>query len=310
MDPMMGLLNKLVVSTLPIVPKPIVARVSRRYIAGESLDDAVDVIRSLNAEGILATVDVLGEFVETLEAADRQVELYLEALARIDAEGLDSHVSIKLTSLGLLLDEARCLENMRRLLRRAGDLGNRVRIDMEDSSVTDSTLGMYRQLGQEFDNVGCVIQAYLRRTLGDAQELARVGANVRVCKGIYVEPRRIAFIDRTIVQRNFVDTVRVLLEAGCYVAIATHDEIVVWECQRIIRELGLSRTRYEFQMLLGVDEQLRSLIVAEGHPMRVYIPFGDNWYAYSMRRLKENPSIAGHVLRAAVGMGPSSNGSE
>lgn len=304
----MSLFDKFIVSTLPVVPKPLVARVSARYIAGETLDDAVETIKSLQGDGIRATVDVLGEFVEDLDAADRMVELYLEALARIDAEKLDSNVSVKLTSLGLLLDRARCLENVRRLLRRATDLGNRVRIDMEDSSVTDATLGVYRTLREEFDTVGCVIQAYLRRTMNDAIELARLGANVRVCKGIYSEPRRIAYNDRGIVQRNFVDVVRALLEAGCYVAIATHDEVVVWECERIIRELGLSPKRYEFQMLLGVDEQLRALIVAAGHPMRVYIPFGEHWYAYSLRRLKENPAIAGHVLRATLGLGPEENG--
>jgi proline dehydrogenase len=198
---------------------------------------------------------------------------------------------------------------MRRLLRRARDLDNWVRIDMEDSSVTDATLRVHRTLLEEFDNVGCVLQAYMRRTMSDALELARMGANVRVCKGIYVEPREIAYKDRGIVQRNFVDVVRTLLQAGCYVGIATHDEVVVWECQRVIRELGLSPTRYEFQMLLGVDEQLRALIVEAGHPMRVYIPFGQSWYPYSIRRLKENPSIAGHVMRATLGLGPERNGS-
>jgi len=304
----MSVLNRLVASTLPVVPKPLVARVSQRYIAGPTLDDAVRTIRELNDAGIRTTIDVLGEFVETREAADRQVELYLEALDRIAGESLDSNVSVKLTSFGLLLDETRCFENMRRLLRRASDLGNRVRIDMEDSSVTSSTLAMHARLREEFDNVGCVLQAYLRRTMSDAKELTRIGANVRVCKGIYVEPRSIAYNDRSIVQRNFVDVVRMLLEADAYVGIATHDEVVVWECQRVIRELGLSKTRYEFQMLLGVDEQLRSLIVDAGHPMRVYIPFGENWYAYSLRRLKENPAIAGHVIRAALGLGASKNG--
>lgn len=304
----MNLLDKLIASTLPIVPKPLVARVSARYIAGETLTDAIETIRSLNAESIRATLDVLGEFVEDLDAADRMVELYLEALARVDAESLDSNVSVKLTSLGLLIDEARCLENMRRLLRHATDLGNSVRIDMESSSVTGATLNIYRTLRREFDNVGCVIQAYLRRTMDDAAELARLGANVRVCKGIYSESRLVAYNDRRIIQRNFVDIVRTLLEAGCYVAIATHDEVVVWECERIIRTLGLSPKRYEFQMLLGVDEQLRSLIVQAGHPMRVYIPFGEHWYAYSLRRLRENPAIAGHVLRATLGLGPEENG--
>lgn len=304
----MGIFDKLVASTLPIVPKPLVARVSRRYIAGETLDDAVRTVRELNAQGIRATLDVLGEFVETLDMADRMVELYLEALARIDADSLDSTVSVKLTSLGLLIDEARCTENVRRLLRRADDLGIRVRIDMEDSTATDATLRVHRALFAEFDNVGCVIQAYLRRTMSDAVDLSKMRANVRVCKGIYVEPRTIAYKDRGIVQRNFVDVVRTLLEAGCYVGIATHDEVVVWECQRVVRELGLGPAHYEFQMLLGVDEQLRALIVKAGHPMRVYIPFGQHWYAYSIRRLKENPSIAGHVMRATLGMGPERNG--
>jgi proline dehydrogenase len=302
----MNLLNTLVAHTLPIVPKPIVARVSARYIAGTTLDDAAGVVQTLNEEGILGTLDVLGEFIQDLSAADRTVAQYTTALDRIHAAKLNTSVSIKLTGLGLLLDPERCYQNVVNLVTHADRLGNWVRIDMEDSSITDATIDVYRRLRADgHTNVGIVLQAYLRRTLGDVAALRSLKPSVRVCKGIYVESRDISFKDREIIRRNYVDTVRALLEAGSYVGIATHDETVVWECERVIRRLGIGHDRYEFQMLLGVDEQLRSIIQAAGHRMRVYVPFGEKWYEYSLRRLKENPAIAGHVMRAALGFGPS-----
>ena len=305
----MNLLNLLVARTLPFVPKSLVGRVSRPYIAGSSLDDAVRVVRELNAQGTMATVDVLGEFVTSPADVDRTLGVYEQTLERLHREQIDSNISVKLTSIGLLLDRDRCYQCVRRLVSRARELDNWVRIDMEDSPCTDDTLDIFHRVREEFpQSVGIVLQSYLRRTLADAERLAEVGANVRVCKGIYVEPRSIAYKNRGLDQRNYSDTVRLLLSRGSYVGIATHDEVVVWETERVIRELGLPPDRYEFQMLLGVDEQLRTLIVAAGHRMRVYVPFGEAWYAYSIRRLKENPSIAGHILRATLGMGPSENG--
>jgi len=186
---------------------------------------------------------------------------------------------------------------MTALLDHARQLDNFVRIDMEDSTCTTPTLEIYRELRKSYDNVGVVIQAYMRRSHDDVRELAAMKANVRLCKGIYVESRHIAYRDRDIVQRNFADLLAHLLDAGCYVGIATHDELLVWEGLRLVRDAQLDRTRYEFQMLLGVDQTLRDILVEAGHRLRVYVPFGKRWYEYSMRRLKENPRIAGYILK-------------
>lgn len=300
----MSILNTFIARTLPFVPRSIVGRVSRPYIAGESLDDAMAVVHALNREGTSATLDILGEFTTHLDQASRTTDLYIQALDRMQSEGVESNISVKLTALGLLVDSNACYENVRSLVEHARSIGNWVRLDMEDSSCTDRTLEIHARLKEEYGDVGCVLQAYLRRTLDDAAALAEMNANVRVCKGIYVEPRDIAFQDRTLVQRSFVETVRILLSRGSYVGIATHDEVVAWECEQVVRELGLGPDRYEFQMLLGVDERLRRILKERGHRMRVYVPYGEAWYAYSIRRLKENPSVAGHVLRATLGLGP------
>jgi proline dehydrogenase len=305
----MNLLNTVIARTLPLVPKPIVGRFSRRYIAGESLDDAVSAVHALNATGCMATLDVLGEFISTVGEADQTTQTYLDVLERIDREKIDANISIKPTGLGLLIDPERCHQNVRRLVERAAELGNFVRIDMEDSSCTQATLDLFTRLRSDFENIGVAIQSYLRRTLDDVGRLAELTANVRICKGIYVEPRKIAFKDKEIVRRNFIEACRILLSRGAYVGIATHDEILVWEAEQVVRDLGLPHDAYEFQMLLGVDEQLRSLILKAGHRTRVYVPYGPHWYAYSIRRLKENPSIAGHVMKAILGFGPERNGS-
>jgi proline dehydrogenase len=306
----MSLVNRLIAYALPAVPRPIIGRFSERYIAGASLDDAVRVVRELNRGGIMATVDVLGEHLTRIEEANVALRSYLDLLARISAERLDSNISVKLTALGLTLDPDVCRNHMRTLCTAAREQRNFVRIDMEDSSCPEATIALYRELRREFDNVGPVIQAYLRRSRDDVVAFAAEQANVRLCKGIYVEPRAIAYRDREIVRQNFVELLTILVRGGSYVGIATHDEILVWHALRLIEELRLPREKYEFQMLLGVDEELRRIIVGAGHRLRVYVPFGAHWYAYSMRRLKENPDIVGHVLRGALrgGGGSGRNG--
>ena len=306
----MSIVNRLIAYALPAVPRPIIGRFSERYIAGSNLDDAMRVVRELNRGGIMATVDVLGEHLTRIEEANVALQSYLDLLAGISAEKLDSNISVKLTALGLKLDPDVCRSHMRTLCAAAREQRNFVRIDMEDSSCTEATLVLYRELRREFDNVGPVIQAYLRRSRDDVVALAAERANVRLCKGIYVEPRAIAYRDREIVRQNYVELLTILLRGGSYVGIATHDEILVWHALRLIEELGLTREKYEFQMLLGVDEELRRIIVGAGHRLRVYVPFGAHWYAYSMRRLKENPDIVGHVLRGALkgGGGAGRNG--
>lgn len=294
----MRLVDRVIAQTLPVVPKTIVRQVANRYIAGETTNDALRVAAALNARGIRATLDVLGEHIHTLEQSQRAVEDYLLLLEEIDKRRVDSTISIKLTQLGLKLNAQACLDLTNRLVRRAKELNNFVRIDMEDSSCTSETLRIYRELRREHSNVGIVIQAYLRRTVDDVAALEDLKPNYRLCKGVYVEPRAIAYRDMRVINRNYPYILEKLLRNGSYVGIATHDEMMVWEAFRIIRDLKLSRDAYEFQMLLGVDEQLRDVIHAAGHNIRVYIPFGRDWYAYSVRRLRENPQLAGYVFKA------------
>lgn len=297
----MSAIDHLIARSLPLVPRPIVRAVSRRYIAGETLEEAVRVLRSLNGRGFMATLDVLGEEVRSRPPAEEAVREYRRALRTLGEQGLDANISVKLTQLGLKLDTAYCMDNVRLLAQEAREAGNFVRIDMEDSSCTDATLELYRALRLEgFDNIGVVLQACLRRSLSDARALPE-GANVRLCKGIYVEPRALAWRDRDIVRRNFVRLLEEMLDRGCYVGIATHDELLVWEAFRVLERGRVAREACEFQMLLGVDEELRGLIRASGHRLRVYVPYGSRWYAYSLRRLKENPRIARYVLRGTLG---------
>jgi len=287
--------------SLPFVPRPIVRRFSRPYIAGDALPDAVRVVRALNEGGVMATLDVLGESVTSRALAEGAVRDYQEALRAIREEGLDSNISVKLTQLGLRLDFDDCLENVRALVRVAHETGTFVRIDMEDSSCTSATLDLYRRLRAEgLVNTGVVLQACLRRSLADVRALPE-GTNARLCKGIYVEPRAIAYKERGIVNKNFVRLLEEMLDRGFYVGIATHDEALVWEAMNLIDRRRVPRQAYEFQMLLGVDRDLRDLIRKEGQRVRVYIPFGPHWYAYSLRRLKENPRIAGYVVLSLLG---------
>jgi proline dehydrogenase len=295
----LNLLDKFIVSTFPLIPKSIVGRISSRYIAGDQVKDAMRVIQKFNHEKFLATVDILGEHVSLREEATKVSEDYVHLLDSIEENKLDCNISIKLTHLGLKLDYDFCKDNVRRLVSAAKEKNNFIRIDMEDSTCTDDTLRLYRELREDFDNVGVAIQSYLRRTLKDIRHLMDSGMkiNVRLCKGIYVEERSIAFKDKEIINRNYTLLLKELLSRKMYVGIATHDEQLVWEAFRLIDEFKLAPHEYEFQMLLGVDAHLRRVIRDAGHRLRVYVPFGSQWYDYSVRRLKENPQIARYVLK-------------
>jgi len=293
-----ALIDRAIVRLLPAVPKPVVQRLSSRYIAGPSLDDAIRVVRRLNAKGKLATVDVLGEDVTTPDESRAIAGQYHDVLARIDDEGLDANISVKLTGFGLELDYALCRENLEAVVGDARARGNFVRIDMEDATTTDRTLQLYRELhASGFDNLGVVLQAYLRRTLSDLPGLD----NARLCKGIYIEPPEIAFREFEAVRANFVRCLEALVAQGSYVGIATPDEYLIGEGLRIVREAGLERDRYEFQMLLGVRPDRADELVADGHRLRVYVPYGSHWYEYSVRRLQENPKMAGQVASGLFG---------
>jgi proline dehydrogenase len=290
------LLDRAIVRVLPAVPRPVVRRLSQRYIAGPSLEDAVAVVKSLNDAGKMATIDVLGEEITRREEATALLAEYEDVFETIEREQLDSNVSVKLTGLGLNLDHDFCRENVAELVREAAARGNFVRIDMEDSSTTTETLEIYRELrGQGLDNVGVVLQASMKRTLADVTELAELRPNVRVCKGIYVEPTDIAFQEFETVRLNFVETLSALLDTGAYVAVATHDDWIIDEALALIEERGLAQGDYEFQMLLGVRPELGDELVREGHRLRIYVPYGRQWYEYSLRRLQENPKIAGYI---------------
>ena len=296
----MTLLDKAIVRLLPVVPRPIVQLFSSRYIAGSTLAEAVAVVRALNDNGKLATIDVLGEEITRESEARAIAQAYRDVFSSIDREHLDSAVSVKLTALGLNLSYELCRENLESVLREAASSGNFVRIDMEDSSTTSETLRLYRELREQgIDNVGVVLQAYLRRTLDDIRALADLKPNVRICKGIYVEPGSIAFTGYEEVRANFVRSLDALFEVGAYVGIATHDEWLIE--QALQRVAGLSPLEYEFQMLLGVRERRADELVAAGQRVRIYVPFGEHWYQYSLRRLQENPAMAGTIARATVG---------
>jgi proline dehydrogenase len=291
-----ALLDRAIVRLLPAVPKPVVRRISERYIAGTELEEACRVVADLNAAGKMATIDVLGEEIGKREEALEIAREYGDVFATIEREGLDSNVSVKLTGLGLKLGYDFCRENLASLVLGAAQRSNFVRIDMEDSSCTDDTLRIYRDLrGDGLDNVGIVLQAVLRRTFDDVRELAGPGLNVRLCKGIYVEPPEIAYQDFDEVRDSFVRSLDALLEAGAYVAIATHDEWLVSQALGLLEHYGRGRDDYEFQMLLGVREALGDRLVRDGHRLRIYVPFGRHWYSYSLRRLQENPKIAGYI---------------
>ena len=297
----MALVDRALVHLLPVVPRPVVRRIAERYIAGTELADALRVVRGLNAESKTATIDVLGEEVRDPDEARSIASAYRETFEALEREGLDSNVSVKVTALGLKLDYDLCRENLESVVRHAAERANFVRIDMEDSSTTDDTLRLYRELrAAGHDNVGIVLQARLRRTAGDVRALAELTPNVRLCKGIYLEPPEIAYRNYDSVRANFVQALDELWDSGCYVGVATHDEWLLDQARQGVARRGLGRDDYEFQMLLGVRPQLGDELVRQGHRLRIYTPFGRHWYEYSLRRLQENPKIAGYIAADTV----------
>jgi proline dehydrogenase len=297
-----AVLNRALVRLLPAVPRPVVRKISERYIAGTELADATRAVRELNGRGVTATIDVLGEEVTSADEARAISQAYVDVFHEIERERLDSTVSVKPTALGLKLSPELCAENLDSIVRCAAERANFVTIDMEDSSTTDDTLALYRRLRADgHDNVGIVLQASLRRTVDDVGALADLRPHTRICKGIYVESEAIQFHDYGEVRRAYVRALEALVDSGCYVGIATHDEWLVEEGRRLVRDRGLGREDYEFQMLLGVRPAMGQALVREGHRLRVYVPFGRQWYEYSLRRLQENPKIAGYVAADTFG---------
>ncbi len=293
------MLNALIAKLLPIVPKPIVKAVASRYIAGEHIDDAVRTVRQLNDLGASTTVDVLGEFVESRSQSEEETAMSLATLDAINEHKLKSGLSIKPTSLGLGIDTDFCYANVRKVIKRAQSYGRFVRIDMENSPYTTKTLDLYRRLRADgFDNTGVVIQAYMRRSEDDIRSLVPLRASVRLCKGIYIESADIAYKDREEVRNNYKKLLHQLFDNDLYAGIATHDDVLIDYARQVISANGVAKDRYEFQMLLGVRDEKRNELLRQGHKLRIYVPYGRDWYGYSVRRLKENPQMAGNVLKA------------
>jgi len=294
----MKLLNSALVNIIPVLPKSLVRVFANKYIAGDNIGTAVQTVKNLNSKKLMVTMDVLGESISSREEAIKSKDEQLEVLEAISKNNLDSNLSIKLTMLGLKSDYALCESLFTEVLEKAKSLNIFVRIDMEESAVTDITIEMFEKMRKKFDNVGIVLQAYLRRTENDVIRLSEQKVNFRICKGIYIEPEEIAFKGYDEVRQNYLKVLKLAFERGAYCGIATHDEYLVEGAEKIVKELGLTKQQYEFQMLLGVREHLRDEILKRGHRIRIYVPFGERWYEYSIRRFQENPNVAGQVLKS------------
>jgi proline dehydrogenase len=290
-------LNKLIALILPLFPRSLVKLFAKQYIAGETLEQALVKATQLNREGIGVTLDLLGEDPGDKSDCIQALGVYEKAIEAIHAKGLNAGISLKPSQMGLKLDKGFCLANIRHLLGIAAQYHIFVRIDMEDASMCQDTIDLFLPLHEKFSNVGLVIQAYLRRSIDDITLLAGQGANLRLCKGAYCwESRQVAYKDPDIIIESYIYLLEKLFSRGCFVGIATHDERLVFQSLALIDRLGLSKKTYEFQMLLGVEEQLRQILFESGHPIRVYLPFGKQWFAYSLRRFRENPRMVGYIL--------------
>lgn len=299
----MDAFNNLIVRFVQLMPKPVVGFFSKKYIAGETLQDAVDFVKKLNSKGIYATMDVLGESVANKSESIKCKNEALEVLEAIEKNKLMANLSIKPTQMGLAIDEQFAYEQILEIVKRAADYKNFVRIDMEDSPFTDKTLNLYKRIFEHHKNIGVVIQAYMRRSINDVIALNKIGTNYRLCKGIYVEPASIAYKGKQEVRDNYLKLLDQLFKDGNYVGIATHDKPLIDAAYTRIKEQNIPKERFEFQMLLGVREDLRDKINNDGYKIRIYVPFGKDWYAYSVRRLKENPSVAGTIAKSFLTFG-------
>ena len=294
----------MIAAMLPYFPKKLIWIFSKRYIAGENVNDAIKASKELNKEGIEVTHDILGEFIKNLDEAEKNKVEYLELIDTIEKEKIDGNYSLKPTMFGLLLDKDVCYNHIREIVAKAASYGNFIRVDMEDSPCTDLEIELYRKLKAEFPkNVGLVVQAYLKRTLSDLENLMDIHSkeiplNYRLCKGIYVEPAAIAYKKYEEINQHFLEDLEFMMKNGVYPGIATHDKPLIEGAYKLIEKYNVPKEMYEFQMLYGVTPELRKSIVTKGHTMRAYVPFGKQWFGYSTRRLKENPKMASHIIKA------------
>ena len=296
--------NRMVAAILPYMPKGFVWLFSSSYIAGKTIDDAVNVSKKLNKDGYMVTIDLLGEFITQMEQADENKDKYLEIIERIEANKIDGNYSLKPTMFGLLIDKNACYQNIREIVKKAAEYNSFVRVDMEDSQCVDLEIEIFRKLKKEFPkNVGLVFQAYMKRTLDDIKDLMdlhtnETPVNYRICKGIYVEPESIAFKKYGEINEHYLEDLEFMFKNRIYPGIATHDAPLVEGAYKLIEKYNVTPENYEFQMLYGVTPALRKSIIEKGHRLRVYVPFGKDWFAYSTRRLKENPKMASDIIKA------------
>jgi proline dehydrogenase len=279
------------------MPEKVVWFFSKKYIAGTTLKSAVETVKMLNSKGIMATLDLLGESVASEEESNEAKDKALEVFDAIVQYNLDANLSIKPTQMGLSINEEFAYQQILELVERAKEINNFVRIDMEDSPYTDATINIFKRIYETHKNVGIVLQSYLKRTFNDSIILNKLNTNYRLCKGIYIEPPAIAYKDKQAIRDNYVKVLEEMFKNGNYVGIATHDKHLIDEAYRLIKEMNIPNDKFEFQMLLGVREDLRDKINKDGYRIRIYVPFGKDWYAYSMRRLQENPQLAGHIVK-------------
>ncbi len=296
--------NKIIAWALPYFPEKFIWIFSRAYIAGETIEDAMRVSKTLNNKNIKVTIDILGEFIKNLEEAEQNKKDYIKLIEISNSQGIDGNVSLKPTSFGLLIDEEVCYRHISEIIATAAKYNGFVRIDMEDSACTDLEIKLFRRLKREFPaNVGLVVQAYLKRTLDDVKSMADLNSDsaplsFRLCKGIYVEPEAIAYRRYEEVNQHFLEVLEYLLKNKIHAGIATHDKFLIDGSYDLLEKYNVPKNMYEFQMLYGVTPGLRDSIVDNGHPMRVYVPYGEKWFNYSTRRLKENPKMASHIIKA------------
>ena len=300
----MMFLNKIIASVLPMMPQSLVWIFSKRYIAGQNLDEAIVTAKKLNAEGNMVTIDLLGEFITKIEEAEKNKDEYLEIIERAQKEGIDGNYSLKPTMFGLLIDKEVCYTIIREIVAKAVEYNNFVRVDMEDSQCVDMEIDIFRRLKKEFPkNVGLVLQSYMRRTMDDITAMLDlntndVPVNYRLCKGIYVEPENVAYKKHEEINEHYLEDLEYMFKNGIYPGIATHDEKLVEGAYKLIKKYNVPNDKFEFQMLYGVTPALRKSILKKGYRMRIYVPFGKDWFAYSTRRLKENPKMAQEIIKA------------
>jgi len=296
--------NKFIAAVLPYIPKKFVWLFSKRYISGVTIEDAINSSKDLNAQGIKVTIDVLGEFIENLDEAEANKQEYLEIIEAAEKNKIDGNFSVKPTMFGLLIDKDVCYQQIREIVKKAAEYNNFVRVDMEDSQCVDMEIELFRKLKEEFPkNVGLVFQAYMKRTLDDIKNLQDINSeenpiNYRLCKGIYIEPAEIAYKKYKEVNDHFLEDLEYMFENKIYPGIATHDKPLVEGAYKLIKKYNVPKDKYEFQMLYGVTPELRKSIIEKGHTMRAYVPFGEQWFGYSTRRLKENPKMAWLIIKS------------